>query len=73
MSDLRGYLFSLGLGLVLASLTATALQAATPGLPFTEDFSSTDLRDDGLTDANWSTEEQSVFLAWSQSRQAAAL
>lgn len=38
--------------------------AATPGLPFTEDFSSADLRDDARTTANWSTDEQAVYLAW---------
>jgi hypothetical protein len=39
-------------------------RAATPGLPFTEDFADANLRDAGLTDANWSTDEQALILAW---------
>jgi hypothetical protein len=38
--------------------------AATPGLPFTEDFADTDLRDDDGTNANWSTDQQALVLAW---------
>ena len=33
-------------------------------MPFTEDFSDTNLRDDGGTNANWSTEEQALVLDW---------
>lgn len=52
-----------------ALLTSAGLgHAATPGLPFTEDFSDTNLRDAGLTSANWSTEEQAVFSAWAAKR-----
>ena len=40
--------------------------AATPGLPFTEDFSDTALRDGSLTHADWNTAEQAVFLAWKE-------
>ena len=39
-------------------------RGAVQGLPFTEDFSDTSLRDSTLTDANWSTDEQAVYLAW---------
>ena len=49
--------------------SSSQLLASTPGLPFTEDFSTTNLRDGALTDVNWSTEEQAVFLAWAESRQ----
>ncbi len=41
-------------------------QAATPGLPFTEDFSASNLRNDSETTANWSTDEQALILAWKQ-------
>ncbi len=37
---------------------------ATAGLPFTEDFSDTNLKDSSQTTANWSTEEQKVLLAF---------
>jgi hypothetical protein len=50
--------------LALLALAPPPVQAATPGLPFTEDFSDTDLRDDDETNANWSTEEQALLLAW---------
>lgn len=42
---------------------ATAM-AGTSGLPFSEDFSDAALKDDTLTNANWSTEEQALVLAW---------
>jgi hypothetical protein len=42
--------------------------AAAPGLPFTEDFATTDLRDDAMTHANWSTEEQALLLSWREKR-----
>jgi hypothetical protein len=37
---------------------------ASPGLPFTEDFSDTSLMDPSGTTANWSPEEEKVYLAW---------
>ncbi len=46
----------------------TLLHAATPGLPFTEDFSASNLKDPNLTKAAWSTDEQKVYLAWRQAR-----
>jgi hypothetical protein len=58
---------SLSVNTILLStllLTAGSSQAATPGLPFTEDFSDTNLRDANLTSANWSTDEQAVYSAW---------
>jgi hypothetical protein len=36
--------------------------AATPGLPFTEDFSDTDLQDESQTEAVWSTSLQALLL-----------
>jgi large repetitive protein len=65
----RGLLSKLSLTAVLALLGANAAATGTPGLPFTEDFSTTTLRDEALTNANWSPEEQAVYLAWSQRRQ----
>ncbi|MFC1493813.1 FG-GAP-like repeat-containing protein, partial [Thermodesulfobacteriota bacterium] len=44
----------------------TVLNAAEPGLPFTEDFIDTNLQDSTKTNANWSTEDQAVYLAWRQ-------
>ena len=41
---------------------------ATPGLPFTENFNATDLRDTSRTHANWSTEEQALLLAFRRPR-----
>ncbi|MFC1495505.1 beta strand repeat-containing protein, partial [Thermodesulfobacteriota bacterium] len=38
--------------------------AADPGLPFTEDFIDTNLKDSTKTNANWSTDDQAVYLAW---------
>ncbi|MEZ5464074.1 MAG: VCBS repeat-containing protein [Lysobacteraceae bacterium] len=46
-----------------AGFAATAM-AGTPGLPFSEDFSDATLKDSTLTNANWSTEEQALVLAW---------
>ncbi|MFC1839598.1 FG-GAP-like repeat-containing protein [Thermodesulfobacteriota bacterium] len=44
----------------------TVLNAAEPGLPFTEDFIDTNLQDSTKTNANWSTKDQAVYLAWRQ-------
>jgi hypothetical protein len=52
--------------LVCAFAASLPALAANPGLPLTEDFSTTTLRDGALTNANWSAEEQAVFLAWSR-------
>ena len=55
--------------LLSALLTGAGFShAETPGLPFTEDFSDTNLRDASLTSANWSTEEQAVYAAWATQR-----
>jgi hypothetical protein len=52
------------LGLLLALLVALAAHgaAAVPGLPFTEDFTDTALRDQEHTDADWSTVEGALLL-----------
>jgi hypothetical protein len=42
-------------------------QAATPGLPFTENFASDNLKDPGTT-ATWSTAERQVYLAWGKAQ-----
>lgn len=41
--------------ILVASLIAPAVFAATPGLPFTEDFADTTLRDAAETTADWNT------------------
>jgi len=56
------------LGLSLGTTPRPTVRAATPGLPFTEDFAYTDLRDGSLTNANWSTDEQALVLAWRHAR-----
>jgi len=56
------------LGLSLGATPRPTVRAATPGLPFTEDFADTDLRDGDLTNADWSTEEQTLVLAWRRAR-----
>ncbi|MFZ1754074.1 MAG: FG-GAP-like repeat-containing protein, partial [Caldilineaceae bacterium] len=38
--------------------------SALAGLPFSEDFADTASQDPALTNANWSTEEQALILAW---------
>ncbi|MBN1538183.1 MAG: VCBS repeat-containing protein [Anaerolineales bacterium] len=55
-------------GLSLGNIAPTATRAALPGLPFTEDFSDTSLRDSNLTNANWSTEEEALVLAWKRAQ-----
>jgi len=57
------YLLRISASLILV-LSSTGLYAVEAGLPFTEDFVDTDSRDSTLTNANWSTEEQALFLAW---------
>ena len=42
--------------------------AAVPGLPFTEDFTDTALRDADKTNANWSTDEEALILNWRQAQ-----
>ena len=60
-------ILSMVLSLVAVAVPASGpASAASPGLPFTEDFSDTDLRDDNFTDADWSAEEQAVYLAWKE-------
>jgi len=56
------------LGLSLGATPRPTVRAATPGLPFTEDFADTDLRDGSLTNTNWSTDEQALVLAWRHAR-----
>ena len=53
---------------VFAVTLVESSYAATPGLPFTEDFSSQTLMDTGQTSANWSTDEQAVLLAFHSQR-----
>ncbi|OOZ41471.1 hypothetical protein BOW53_03610 [Solemya pervernicosa gill symbiont] len=50
--------------LLLLLIVSTQLCAATTGLPFTEDFSAATLNDTSLSNAHWSTTEQTVYLAW---------
>ena len=66
----RGRLLQLwGLvGMIILACLFQYDRAATPGLPFTEDFSDTDLRDDNSTNADWSTEEQTLLQAWREKR-----
>ncbi|HXH28247.1 MAG TPA: VCBS repeat-containing protein, partial [Candidatus Polarisedimenticolia bacterium] len=54
------------LGLVMTALLLQGGRAAAPGLPFTEDFNDTNLRDAARTNADWSTEKQALLLAWRQ-------
>ncbi len=46
----------------------SAEQASVPGLPFTEDFTDTALRDADGTNANWSTDEEALILNWRQAQ-----
>ena len=41
-----------------------AAWAASPGLPFTENFTDSSLQDSLQTNANWSPEQQAVYLQW---------
>jgi hypothetical protein len=69
-SGISGRLFRVGcLALPIAVLLATPGHfAATPGLPFVEDFADADLRDDSQTSADWSTGEQALLLAQPRQR-----
>jgi hypothetical protein len=60
----RHHTLPAALGLLLTLLAALAAHgaAAVPGLPFTEDFSETSLRDEALTNADWSIEEGALLL-----------
>ena len=51
-----------------APQNASAETSAVPGLPFTEDFVDTSLRDADKTNANWSIEEQALILNWRQAQ-----
>lgn len=53
----------MALPLLLLVATLNGHHAAIPGLPFTEDFSDTALRDTGRTNAEWSTGEQALVLS----------
>ena len=53
---------------VFSIMAATEVWAGTPGLPFTEDFDNADLKDWNKTNANWSSEEQHLAMAWRQVR-----
>ncbi|MFC1505138.1 FG-GAP-like repeat-containing protein, partial [Thermodesulfobacteriota bacterium] len=48
----------------ISLLSVVSSHAATPGLPFTEDFSDMNLMDATKTNATWSTDEQEIYLAW---------
>lgn len=50
--------------ITLSSIINDGVQASSPGLPFTKDFSSTALRDSTKTNATWTDKEQELFLAW---------
>ena len=49
---------------VFLLLCIGGVQAAEPGLPFTEDFSDSNLKDSSNTNANWSIDQQEIYLAW---------
>jgi hypothetical protein len=52
------------LGLALASLLVSgSANAATPGIPFEEDFADTALQDVSQTNANWNTDEETLLIA----------
>jgi hypothetical protein len=52
-------------GWLLPGLMATGSYSATPGLPFTEDFTAANLRDNTLTSAHWNTVQEKLVLdAW---------
>ncbi len=54
--------------LVLFLFVVPTLYAATPGLPFTEDFVNTTLQDNDSTTARWSTQEQVLLMTGRQPR-----
>jgi hypothetical protein len=57
-------LLRLCVSIFLVFITAWYLHAAEPGLPFTEDFTNTNLKDEIKTNATWSLGEEEVYLAW---------
>ncbi len=57
------HLLRIGASLVLM-VSSVGVYAVEAGMPFTEDFADTASRNSALTNANWSTEEQALFLAW---------
>ena len=60
---------STGLFLILMCLAGLQGAAgAVVGLPFTENFSTTDLQNEARTSANWSPSEAEVILAWETSQ-----
>ncbi len=62
--------FLLGIPLItsLSLVVIPTPMAATPGLPFTEDFSADNLKDEGFTTLNWDTDEEVLVLAaWKRS------
>ena len=46
----------------IALMTWSQGMAASPGLPFTENFNNANLRDDALTDADWNTSSGTLRL-----------
>jgi len=51
-----------------APQNASAGTSAVPGLPFTEDFTDTALRDADKTNADWSIDEEALILNWRQAQ-----
>ena len=64
----RRYIVGFAHGGILGLAVAPGLLAATPGLPFTENFAASNLQDASNTTANWSTEQQALLLAFRQAR-----
>ena len=57
--------------LILSFTPVFASQEASdrvPGLPFTEDFTDTTLKDAGGTTANWSTDDEALTLNWREAQ-----
>lgn len=65
-SKLHHTLFAILSFLILFATESLTTYAASPGLPFTEDFSSDALIDRAKTTAEVDTEEHAVRLAWAQ-------
>ena len=58
----------LGIGLCAILFLLLPLNVAAQGLPFTENFSDTSLKDTLATHAEWSTAEQKAYLAFQKAR-----